>query len=480
MNVESRRIHLITLVGIAVSVGFVWLAFGKLEFAGIAEAFRSAKLWPWIPLAMLSYIVGQGIRGLRLRRLVSHDADLPLGTATNIVVLGYAVNNILPARMGELARAALLRDRTGMPFAQSLTVTLLERILDGWTVLLLFFASTLIAPKLDITLIRTAWIAAAIFGAASVGIFVMLFFPYGIASFASRLVGRIVPAWRERVWRLCIYVSNGLAYLKRPGDAFGLFALSVAVWMFEAVMFLMVLPAFGLPMRLDWAVLAMAVTNLGILVPSTPGYVGPFHYFCMQTLVLLGVATLTATSYAITVHAVFYVPITIWGIGVLMRYGIELGGMISMARDAKQQTETTLIDDVPMIVLGTRRLPASSDEPGQLIVAITEALLPGPQEGYPDAPPERVERVATFVQGQIDALPAMLRMLLFIGLSGFRFLVRLRYAASFCALPLETRRRVVNFWAYGPYALTRALFRVLRSTVLLRYYEDSDLEEADA
>ena len=115
-------------------------------------------------------------------------------------------------------------------------------------------------------------------------------------------------------------------------------------------MFLMVLPAFGLPARPDWAVLTMAVTNLGILVPSTPGYVGPFHYFCIMTLGLLGVGELTATSYAITVHAVFYVPITLWGIGLMLRYGIEITSTSKLAHAGRRSAPATDIQGVPMVV----------------------------------------------------------------------------------------------------------------------------------
>ncbi len=80
-------------------------------------------------------------------------------------------------------------------------------------------------------------------------------------------------------------------------------------------------------------------------------------------------------------------------------------------------------------------------------------------------------RSAEFVQGQINALPLAFRILLAVGLFGFRLLVRLRYFRSFCALTPETRRRIVDAWAYGSFALARTLFRPLRSTALLAYYE---------
>lgn len=478
-GVALRRIRMTTLVGVGIGMGFVWLAFRRLEPSGIVEALGSAQPWPWIPLAALSYLSGHVVRGLRCRRLVSNDADLPLATATNIVVLGYAVNNVLPARMGEVARAGLLSDRIGMPFVQSLTVTLLERILDGWTILLFFFTGIALVSQVESTMIDTARATALLFSAFSVGILSMRLFPYRIASFASHLAGRAKPSWQDPVWRLCIHVSNGLAYLRHPTDVLRLGGLSVAVWILETGMFLLVLPAFGLPLRFDWAVLAMAATNLAILVPSTPGYIGPFHFFCMQSLILLGVTALTATSYAIAVHAVFYVPITLWGVGVVIRYGIEWGWMAARASEATHLVSTTTIDGVPLAILGTRRVEIANDSPGRLIVALTEALLPSQQQNGSGAPPADVTgRVAFFVQGQIAALPLLLRGLLFVGLLGFRILVRMRYFRGFCRLPLPTRRRIVNAWAYGRYTAARQLFRVLRSTALLSYYEDVSVTDS--
>lgn len=480
-GIALRRIRLTTLVGVGVGAGCAWLAFRRLQPSDVLEALRSAQPWPWIPLAAFSYLSGHVVRGLRCRRLVRNDADLPLATATNIVVLGYAVNNILPARVGEVARAGLLSDRIGMPFAQSLTVTLLERILDGWTILLFFLAGLVLTSEVQASMIESAQVTAFVFGAFSAGILLMRAFPYRIGSLVSHLAGRVKATWQEPIWRLCIHVANGLVYLRHPTEVLRLGALSVVIWLLETGMFLMVLPAFHLPIRFDWAVLTMAMTNLAILVPSTPGYVGPFHYFCRQSLILLGVTALTATSYAIAVHAVFYVPITLWGVGVIMRYGIELGGTLAVTHTARPLGSTTTIDGVPLAILNTSRVDVRRDTPGRFLVALTEALLPGQQGNTSDEPPSDVtQRVAAFVQGQVSALPTLLRTLLFLGLLGFRILVWARYLQGFCVLPLPKRRRIVNAWAYGPYALARNLFRVLRSTALLSYYEDTAVDASIA
>ena len=78
---------------------------------------------------------------------------------------------------------------------------------------------------------------------------------------------------------------------------------------------------------------------------------------------------------------------------------------------------------------------------------------------------------ATFVREQTDSLPPQLRAAMRIGIVGFRILVRLRYFRAYCDLSLAQRRRVATWCAYGPSMVARQMFRALRSTALLAYYE---------
>src|SRR5688572_6303458 len=98
---SSTRQRLFLLLGMASSVLFVFLAVRQLAWGDIARALEQSVLFPWLPLAVTLYLSGHVVRGLRCQRLVSREAQLTLPTATNVVVLGYAVNNVLPARLGE-------------------------------------------------------------------------------------------------------------------------------------------------------------------------------------------------------------------------------------------------------------------------------------------------------------------------------------------------------------------------------------------
>jgi uncharacterized membrane protein YbhN (UPF0104 family) len=61
--------------------------------------------------------------------------------------------------------------------------------------------------------------------------------------------------------------------------------------------------------------LVTAIANLATLIPSSPGYVGPFEAGVLLALVgAIGLERELALSYAVVVHAALYFPITIWGL----------------------------------------------------------------------------------------------------------------------------------------------------------------------
>ena len=79
----------------------------------------------------------------------------------------------------------------------------------------------------------------------------------------------------------------------------------------------------------------MAVTNLSVLLPSSPGHIGPFHCFCQQAIVSVGVAADLGLAYAVGVHLAFYVPVTLWGVALVIWYAQVRSWRLSMLRRAE-------------------------------------------------------------------------------------------------------------------------------------------------
>lgn len=317
------------LLGLAVSAVFVYLAVRGLDLSAIEAAFARADLLPWLPLGVASYLCSHVVRGLRLRVLVRRHADLRPGAATQIVVIGCAANNVLPARLGELVRSGMLTERAAMPLAQSITVTFIERVLDG---IILLFLLVLATATVEVSgwMQDLVYVALAVFGMATVAMVGAAQAPRLLVEIASRVTRPLGAAWQARFVNLATSVANAGACLRHPVDAALLLVLSLVAWCLEAGMYLALLPTFGLDIgpSIVWqvGVATMCVTSFGILLPSSPGAIGPYHYFASQSLIVFGVAAPTALAYATLVHLAFYLPVTIWGAAAMLWYGVQLDG----------------------------------------------------------------------------------------------------------------------------------------------------------
>jgi glycosyltransferase 2 family protein len=324
----SKHRLAVIAIGLAVSAVFVYLALRGLALDALGEAFRHSHVLPWLPLGIASYGMSHVVRGVRCRRLVRRQAELALPTATNIVVAGYAANNVLPARLGEIVRAGLLADRARMPVAQALAVTFIERVLDGLTLLLLLVLVTATGHVAG-WIAELVEIAVVVFGVATAVMFAAALAPGRLIALAGWFGGKLAPRWRARLVALAGSVTGAGACLRDPRDLAVLAATSLVAWCFDAGLYVLLLPVFGLPLTVEYGVVAMCVTGFGLLLPSSPGAIGPFHYFASRVIVAFGVAQPTALAYATLVHLAFYVPVTIWGLGALLWYGVRLGSALA-------------------------------------------------------------------------------------------------------------------------------------------------------
>jgi uncharacterized membrane protein YbhN (UPF0104 family) len=85
-----------------------------------------------------------------------------------------------------------------------------------------------------------------------------------------------------------------------------------------------VLRAFHIDAPLTAGILLTAVLNLGMSVPSSPGYLGVFDFLMVLTLGLYGVHRTPALAAALAFHAIAFVPVTIIGLVYIVRSGLQV------------------------------------------------------------------------------------------------------------------------------------------------------------
>ena len=333
-------------IGIIVSLLFISILFYRIDLGDIVDSLRNADYIYIIP-AIFLYFVSVGFRTLRWQLLLAHMKNIPLARLYPVVIVGYMANNLLPIRLGELVRSYYLGQREHISKSAGLATILVERVFDGLTLLFFLFLSSLALPFRSIVqgLANDAGVPTlTLVLAATVPFMVVLTLFLTVAylpNWALRLTGCVVHMLPVRFGEAAMHLIErfveGLQLLRYPKKLALVFVLSLPVWVMEAAMYYVIGHSFGI---LDYfsshwiMVIAILVTtaiaNLGTSIPSSPGGVGPFEFFSIATLVILGVGAPVAAAYTVVLHAVLLIPVTLAGILHLWKQNILLVKLISL------------------------------------------------------------------------------------------------------------------------------------------------------
>ena len=117
---------------------------------------------------------------------------------------------------------------------------------------------------------------------------------------------------RQRILDVLHQLVSVLWHFSHWGRMLRLFALTAAAWLAEVGVFLVMAWALRLPLSGTW--ISRGAGTLGTLIPASPGHVGTFDYFAALGMRLHGVDASLAIAYAVMVHAVLWVPLTLLGV----------------------------------------------------------------------------------------------------------------------------------------------------------------------
>src|SRR6476646_1355204 len=117
------------VIGCGISGVLWWLLVSSVEPQRLGRALGAAA-WRLIVPAVGLFFVGALIRSVRWGLLLP-EYDVPIPTLFKALVVGFTVNNLLPVRMGEVARAYLLARWSGVAYGASVASLVVERVLDG-------------------------------------------------------------------------------------------------------------------------------------------------------------------------------------------------------------------------------------------------------------------------------------------------------------------------------------------------------------
>ena len=328
-------------IGGVLSVALIYWALRGISPAEVAHRLSQAD-----PLLFVGAIICATaifpVRALRWRTILEPVASrIPFGPLWRATAIGMMVNNVLPARAGEFARAYALKKEAQVPFATGLASLVVDRLFDA-IVLLLLAAIALLDPELSgAQTLAGRPLSSFATGAGTVvlvlllGTYALIFFPTQLLWLFELFARRVSPSVEERGRRLLKTFIDGLSVLRSPGRFAAVFGWSIGHWLLNALGIWLAFKAVGIAAPFSAALFIQAFIALGTAVPSAPGFFGVFEYMSIEGLSVYGVGREQAATWAIGYHLFSFIPITLIGAYYFTRLGVRLRDL-QASRDAPE------------------------------------------------------------------------------------------------------------------------------------------------
>ncbi len=261
--------------------------------------------------------------------MVRNLSKLKLFDSFSLQMVGYLANSLLPLRMGDVVRGAMLAQRQKIPTSSGLGTVLIERILDMFSLLVIAAVIGFLFP-----FPKEMAEGAVVFGIiAAVGIIVTFYLAVDKDPFGG-IVGRLLGG--GRIARLVRQKGGefvaGFAMFRQTEHHWAIIFETLLLWAFYALQGYLILVAFDFPVLypligqqpLLASFVILVISAIGIALPAAPAGVGTFHAVVIFGLSLFDVPTDQAAGFALVIHAVSVIFYIIFGLPFMWREGLHI------------------------------------------------------------------------------------------------------------------------------------------------------------
>ncbi|KAF5414197.1 MAG: Glycosyltransferase AglD [Candidatus Methanogaster sp.] len=287
MRITKRKIILTSILAILI----LFLVAGIIGVRDIADTLRTASP-VIILLAIPVYLISWPLRGIRYQQiLVQLGHQERMDFLVGCISLSQSANVILPARIGDVVRAYLLKKMKNIPLTTGFSSLAVERIFDILAITIIGGFAVLGLQEL----LLDQWITdiITIAGLAIVAVFGLLVLFLKLRT----TIGGVVACF---IREIAVVSTNPRAFAT-------VFASSLSVWLFDILTCFVVLSAFsGTTSRstIPIVFLAIAVGNLTKIVPITPGAIGTYELALTAIFSLGGIDSAIGFAAAVLDHII--------------------------------------------------------------------------------------------------------------------------------------------------------------------------------
>ncbi len=320
----TYRAHGRLAVGCIISAAVI-IALART--VNVREAWASVlTIRPFDVLLVLAiYLAGLVLKAERWRILLGAGHTVRRGSVYEALVIGFALNAVLPLHSGDVARAFLVSGERSVSRSWAALTLLIERIFDFGAITLLVALAAL-AVAIPDWIARPTLILAISTGALGMGLII----GRGIVLASERKPGSaiirfatwLVHSRLSRRWNLDVdlgQISPAFHALSTTQSLLTVSVLSLTVWGANTAFLAAALAAFAVQPGLPAIILLSGALSLGLAAPSSPAGIGVYQGIVVVVLGLFGIASDQALAAGVVAHLLSFVPVTVIGLALLIR-----------------------------------------------------------------------------------------------------------------------------------------------------------------
>ena len=319
---NTRRQVARLLVGIAISVIFLAVTLSRVNLQQAGEAIGRAAP-AGLAVAFGVVLVDLALRALRWHILllgvegagVRPSYRLTFGYLT----LGFAANAVLPARLGDVARAVLAADTLRTPRLAILGTIMIERVSDGLIMLALAIVSSLAVAGATELQALTGYAIVLVIGGVAVA--VAGWIAISRSSFASTRVATVAAGLVRRV-------SAGAGALREARSAISFVGLTAVLATTAILVAWAVTQAVGVQLTPIQTVLFLSGIALSLAIPAAPGAIGTYEFVGVAIITGLGYTPEQGLATILLMRIITTFPPALIGVGSIWALHVRPGAIV--------------------------------------------------------------------------------------------------------------------------------------------------------
>lgn len=304
--------HRLFQVALSLTIGVVllWLAIARIDVAALGT--ELSRVQPgWLIAGVAAYWVALALRSWRWGILLAPVRRLAFGQVFYGLLVGYAANNLLPARLGELVRADFVGRRYQISRLSVVGTIVVERLFDVVVFIGFIFAG--IAALHTTGDVRIGQILHLV-ELVAVGCVVLVVLLLAVLRLRHKPLPRAMTFLEKHLHSL----GEGLHLITGTREVALLIVATAIVWTADTLTFWLMARALNTDLGLLQLLLVMGMSCLAALIPAAPGNIGALQYALVLAFQLLGLAGVTGFSLATLAQGCYIAGSTLVGGGLYL------------------------------------------------------------------------------------------------------------------------------------------------------------------